>query len=144
MNARPSHRRIPLTTPVLWVAVLLAVCSSGAAIAAVSPSTLSPTNTAQTAKTHPLAGTWHGHYSGAFSGTFTLKWKQVRSRLIGSITLSNPGGKYRITGSVRGKAIKFGAVAVGATYTGKVKGKSMSGSYKTPQGGGKWSARKTS
>jgi hypothetical protein len=39
---------------------------------------------------------------------------------------------------------RFGAVAAGTTYTGAVSGKSMSGSYKTPQGGGKWSALKTS
>ena len=31
----------------------------------------------------------------------------------------------------------------GATYTGSVSGKSMSGSYKTGQGGGKWSAHKS-
>ena len=80
----------------------------------------------------------------AFSGTFTLRWTLSRSLLHGSITLSNPRGKYGISGSVKGNAISFGAVGVGATYTGSVSGKSMSGSYKSPQGGGKWSARKTS
>lgn len=87
-----------------------------------------------------LAGTWLGQYSGAFSGTFTLHWRQSHSRLTGSITLSNPGGTYSISGSVHGRAIKFGAVGVGATYTGSVSGTSMSGSYRTPQGGGTWSA----
>jgi hypothetical protein len=144
MNAHPPRRSTRPVIPVLWVAALLAVCCSGTAIAAVSPSTLPPTKPPTTAKTHPLAGTWKGGYSGAYSGTFTLKWRQVRSRLIGTITLSNPGGTYRITGSVRRNAIKFGAVGVGATYTGKVSGKSMGGSYKTPGGGGRWSARKTS
>jgi hypothetical protein len=65
-------------------------------------------------------------------------------RLSGSIALSNPSGKYGISGSVHGSAITFGAVGAGATYTGSVSGKSMSGSYKSPQGGGKWSAHKTS
>jgi hypothetical protein len=45
---------------------------------------------------------------------------------------------------VQGSAIRFGAVGAGATYTGSVSGKSMSGRYKTPQGGGPWSAHKTS
>ena len=85
-----------------------------------------------------------GRYSGAFSGTFTLGWTQSGSILRGSITLSSPHGKYGIGGSVKGNAINFGAVGVGATYTGSVSGKSMSGSYKSPQGGGRWSARKTS
>jgi hypothetical protein len=43
---------------------------------------------------------------------------------------------------VQRSAIKFGAVGVGATYTGTASGTSMSGSYKSPQGGGKWSAHK--
>ena len=129
-----------LAFSVLWVAGFLAICSGGpAAIAAVSSSK------ADAAKPHSkLAGTWSGRYSGAFSGTFTLRWTQSGSRLRGSIVLSNPGGRYGITGSVHGRAIKFGAVGAGATYTGSVSGKSMSGSYKTPQGGGKWSARKKS
>jgi hypothetical protein len=45
---------------------------------------------------------------------------------------------------VRGSAITFGAVGAGATYTGSVNGTSMSGRYKSPQGGGAWSAHKTS
>jgi hypothetical protein len=139
MHRNPMRRRIPRVIPVLWVVALVGICwGSTTAIAAVSHS----------ATKHPksmaLAGTWSGHYGGAYSGTFRLHWRQSGSRLTGSITLSNPGGKYGITGSVHGKAITFGAVGVGATYTGKVSGKSMSGSYKTPGGGGKWSARKTS
>ena len=122
--------------PVLWVASLLAIgCSGTTAIAAVSSS-----------NTHSskLAGTWSGKYSGAFSGTFTLHWTQSGSRLSGSIALSNPTGRYSISGSVHASAIKFGAVGVGATYTGSVSGNSMSGSYKSPQGGGRWSAHKKS
>lgn len=90
-----------------------------------------------------LAGKWSGKYSGAFTGTFTLHWTQTRTILHGSITLSNPSGKYPISGSVHGKAINFGAVGAGATYTGSVSGRSMSGTYKSPRGGGTWSAHKT-
>jgi hypothetical protein len=117
-------RRALLLIPVALVAVLLAAYAG----AATSPS---------------LAGTWSGKYGGAFSGTFKLHWTQHGSRLTGSITLSYPSGKYPITGSVRGDAIKFGAVGAGATYTGSVSGRSMSGHYLTPRGGGTWSAHKT-
>lgn len=101
--------------------------------------------TAASAATRPLhvAGTWKGSYSGAVSGTFTLRWTQTGSRLTGSITLSTPHGKYGITGRVRGGAISFGAVSVGATYKGTVNGKSMSGTWNSAQGGGSWSASKT-
>jgi hypothetical protein len=125
-----SLKRRIRRAPVLWIAALVVACSTGTALAAASGP--------------QLAGTWSGKYGGAFSGSFTLHWKQTESRLVGTIKLSNPPGTYGITGSVRGSAIKFGAVAVGATYTGSVSGKSMSGKYKTPQGGGSWSARKTS
>jgi len=127
--------------PVVWLAALLAICCSGTAIAAVSTSK-------PPAKHHPkptsLAGTWKGQYSGAFSGTFTLHWTEKKSVLTGSIKLSYPSGTYGINGSVHGTAIKFGAVGAGATYTGKVSGKSMKGTYNSPKGGGSWSAHKTS
>jgi len=121
-----------------WSAAVLAICLSGTAAAAVNSS--KPDSSTHNSS---LAGTWSGRYSGAFSGTFTLRWKQTGSQLHGTITLSYPKGKYPITGSVRGQKIKFGAVGAGATYTGSVSGKSMSGTYKTAQGGGKWSAHKT-
>jgi hypothetical protein len=116
------------------VATLLALCwSATSALAAVSSE-----------NAHPgLAGTWSGHYGGAYSGTFTVHWTQSGSSLTGSITLSKPAGNYGINGRVHGNAITFGAVGAGATYTGSVSGKSMSGSYKTAQGGGTWSAHKT-
>jgi hypothetical protein len=121
--------------------LLLTTFAAGSAIAAVS-SAKPPT------KHHPksvsLAGTWSGHYSGTFSGTFTLHWTKSGSHLSGSITLSYPSGNYGINGSVHGSAISFGAVGAGATYTGKVSGKSMSGNYESPKGGGTWSAHKTS
>lgn len=133
MHAYPTPRRILLVATVVWVAALLAIWWSGTtAIAGVS------------ASTPHLAGTWSGKYSGAFSGTFRLHWTQSGSRLSGSIALSNPKGTYHITGGVHGSVIQFGAVGVGATYTGSVSGRSMSGKYKSPQGGGSWSARKTS
>jgi hypothetical protein len=100
---------------------------------------------AATAPRSGVAGTWVGSYHGAFSGTFTLHWRLAGSTLKGTITLSSPPGQYGINGFVgRGGAIRFGVVKVGATYTGSVSGTSMSGRYKTPQGGGSWSARKSS
>lgn len=131
MHAGLLPRKVHLASIVLGVVVLLSVGNGVAAI------------TAQGA-TRPLqlAGTWSGHYSGAFSGSFTLHWTQSGSKLSGTITLSNPSGRYGIGGSIKGKAIHFGAVSVGATYTGSVSGSSMSGSWKSPQGGGSWSAHK--
>jgi hypothetical protein len=89
-----------------------------------------------------LAGSWSGSYSGAFAGTFKLEWTQTGSKLAGSITLSSPKGKYGINGSITGRTIKFGAVGVGATYKGSVSGTKMSGSFRSPQGGGTWSAHR--
>jgi hypothetical protein len=137
MHVQSLGRRVPRLIPVAWLAALLAICCTGTAIAAVSTSK-------PPAKHTSLAGTWKGTYSGAFSGTFTLHWTEKKSVLTGSITLSNPSGKYGINGSVHGSAIKFGAVGAGATYTGKVSGKSMKGTYNSPKGGGTWSAHKTS
>lgn len=146
MHTRPTQRRISWAIPILSIAALLVVCC-GTATAAVagSASHLSAHQRSvqrATPKRSPLAGTWSGKYSGAFSGSFTLHWKLSGSILSGSITLSNPSGTYGIKGKVRGSAISFGAVGVGATYTGSVSGKSMSGRYNSPQGGGRWSARK--
>src|SRR5579871_6710597 len=119
MNTMSTRRRI---------AALLVLACFGAALPATSP----------------LAGKWTGSYGGAVSGHFTIHWRQTGSRLHGSITLSNPSGTYGIGGSVRSGKIKFGAVSVGATYKGKVRGTSMSGTWTSPQGGGSWSASKAS
>ncbi len=126
----------------LLAVVLMAVAGLGAtSVAHAAP----PTKKKNTAKLRAtLGGTWSGKYGGAFSGTFTLHWKQSGSKLNGSIVLSRPRGTYGIGGNVTGKAIKFGAVGVGAKYTGSVSGSSMSGTYTSPQGGGTWSAHKTS
>jgi hypothetical protein len=92
-----------------------------------------------------IAGTWSGQYSGGYNGTFTLHWTQTGSKLTGTIKLSSPSGTYGVNGSVQGSAIKFGAVGVGASYTGSVSGsgKSMSGTYLAVPKGGSWSATKT-
>ena len=141
MRAHHLPPRLPLAVPVLWVAALLAICCSGTAIAAVQ---LFEALRQAEATQHPARRDLVREVQRRFSGTFRLHWKQSGSRLSGSIALSNPGGTYGISGSVHGSAIKFGAVGAGATYTGSVSGKSMSGSYKSPQGGGTWSAHKTS
>lgn len=90
-----------------------------------------------------LTGTWSGTYRGAYHGTFTLHWTQSKSRLIGTIKLSNVG-RTNITGTVRGSTIRFGTVgnASAITYSGSVSGTSMSGTYKTGGAGGSWSAHK--
>lgn len=117
----------------LCAAVLLAVCCTATAIATTPP----------TRSTSTLPGTWIGSYSGAFTGTFRLTWTQTGSNLTGSIHLSSPVGKYAIGGKVgKSGGIEFGVVGAGATYTGSVSGNSMSGRYKSPQGGGSWSAHK--
>jgi hypothetical protein len=131
-----QHRFSPLIL-VFSVAALLAVSCSGASLAAGASASAKP-------KQLSLAGKWSGQYSGAFSGTFKLRWTQSGSSLSGSITLSSPSGTYSIKGSVHGSKIAFGAVGAGATYTGSVSGKSMSGRYNSPNGGGRWSAHKTS
>lgn len=131
MPSRSRHR-IPRAIPVLWAAALVALCATATAVGA-----------ARASSPH-LGGTWSGHYSGSYSGTFTLRWRQIGAKLTGTIALSSPAGKYGVTGSIHGAAIKFGTVGAGATYTGKVSGgSSMSGSYKSPGGGGSWSAHKT-
>ena len=92
-----------------------------------------------------LSGTWSGKYSGAYHGTFTLQWTQSGSKLSGTIKLSTERSKLNLNGTVRGSTIRFGTVGSAAiTYSGSVSGKSMSGRYHTPAGGGSWSAHKTS
>lgn len=121
----------------LLAAVLVSVAGLGATSVAGAVPTAKP-------KHATLAGTWSGQYRGAYTGTFTLHWTQTGSKLRGSITLSSPPGKYAVTGSYKGKAINFGTVGAGATYTGSVSGNSMSGNYKSVPAGGTWSAHKTS
>ena len=131
--ARTYQQRGLRRVAALWVAVLVAGLCSTAAFAF--------TGAAQSVK---LAGTWSGSYTGGYSGTFTLHWTQSRSRLKGTIALSNPHGTYNITGSVNGTGIKFGAVGVGALYSGSVSasGLSMSGRWTSGPAKGAWKAHK--
>ena len=133
----PSRRKLVLLALAASVVAVLMV-GAGTGWAKKKP-THKPVH-----KISTLAGTWLGKYSGGYSGTFTIKWKQVGTRLIGTIHLSSPSGTYGITGSVHNGAISFGAVDVGATYTGTVSGTSMSGTYKAAPQGGSWSAKKSS
>jgi hypothetical protein len=136
------RRRLPLLSLALPVAAITICCSNAIATAANSPTASASASKVQAADS--LSGTWSGKYSGAYHGTFTLHWTQSGSRLSGTIKLSNPSSTPRVTGTVRGGTIRFGTVSGGITYSGSVSGKSMSGSYKTPGGGGSWSAHKTS
>jgi hypothetical protein len=90
-----------------------------------------------------LSGNWSGKYSGAYHGTFSLHWTQTGSQLHGTINLPSAGGSVDIKGSVRGNVITFGTVGgPGIKYSGSASGRSMSGHYQTPNGGGPWSAHR--
>jgi hypothetical protein len=91
-----------------------------------------------------LSGSWRGTYSGAYTGTFVLRWTQSTSKLTGTINLSTGSGAVTINGAVAGGRIHFGTVGSQAiTYTGSVSDSSMSGQYKIAGGAGgsgAWSA----
>jgi hypothetical protein len=134
----PSHRtyhRGLRRVVALWLAVLVASSCCTAALAFTGATT--PTK---------LGGTWSGSYTGGYAGSFTIHWKQARSKLTGTIALSNPHGTYTITGSVNGTGIKFGAVGVGALYSGSVSssGLSMAGHWTSGPARGAWNAHKVS
>jgi hypothetical protein len=133
----PQDRLVWKIPVVSVAAAVLAICCTGTSLAA-------PTHFSSKQSAPKLAGTWSGRYTGAVSGTFTLRWAQSGSTLRGTIKLSNPPGTYPISGTVRGSQISFGAVGVGATYSGTVSGRSMSGRWKSANRGGTWNARKTS
>lgn len=139
MDNQPLRRRITGRLPALWIAAVLALACFGTGLAAASAST------SHAATKTKLAGKWKGRYSGAVSGHFTLNWTRTGKKLSGTIKLSNPNGKYGIDGTLLPhKKIKFGAVDVGAKYTGVWTGSKMSGSWSSPEGGGSWSAHKAS
>ena len=123
---------LPATTP---------ATSSSSTSAAPTTSTTSQSSTPAAAG---LSGTWDGHYSGGYVGTFTLIWQQTGSTLTGTIKLSNPPDTLPINGTVSGGAIRVGTVGSAAiTYSGSVSGGSMSGSYTVAgSSGGSWSATK--
>jgi hypothetical protein len=139
------RRRLPLLSLALPVSAAITICCSNAIAIAAS----SPTGGASAAQVRaaagPLSGTWSGKYSGAYHGTFTLHWTQTGSRLSGTIKLSTASSRTNVNGALRGSSIRFGTVGSAAiTYSGTVSGKSMSGHYQTPGGGGSWSAHKIS
>ncbi len=138
---RTRRRAMSLMTSVLSVVAALAIAyGASSSIATAGAKTSKKRHT--TAST--LSGTWSGKYGGAYHGTFILRWKQSGSSLSGTIKLSNPSSTLIVHGTLHGTAIRFGTVGGAAiTYTGSVSGKSMSGSYKTPGGGGPWSAGET-
>ena len=113
-----------------------------AAVAATGAVLVGQLSTADAA-TSSLSGGWSGKYSGAYHGTFTLHWTQSGSQLRGTIRLSGTRGLLGLNGSVHGSSIKFGTVGgPGITYSGSASGRSMSGHYQTPGGGGPWSAHR--
>ena len=142
MRASSLRRRVPMLAVTLSFAavVVLGGPIGGVATAKTSHHHKSPP------KILELGGTWTGSYSGGkFSGHFTLNWTQSGTKLSGSLYLSDPAGTYHCTGTVNGSSIHFGAVSVGANYTGSVsnKGKSMSGNWTSPVDSGSWSASKS-
>ena len=153
--------RIKLAVFAVPAAVLLAACStspksaqvtqvptakaaaqatSAAPAASMAPSTAAPASAG-------LSGTWSGRYSGSYQGSFTLTWTQSGSKLSGTIKISVPASTMSINGTVQGDSISFGTVgSYGITYSGKVSGSSMAGSYQVSDGqgsSGPWSASKT-
>ena len=142
MRASSRRRRFSLLAVTLSVAALVAL---GGAMGGVAAATTNHHPHKPAHKTLQLGGKWSGNYHGGrYSGSFTLNWTQSGTKLSGSLNLSDPSGTYSCTGSINGRSITFGAVSVGATYTGSVSstGKSMSGNWKSPVDSGSWSASK--
>lgn len=146
-----NRLRLFVCALVALAAVVVAGCGSSSSSSTTAPATTtkassaspSSASSASSSSASGVSGKWSGQYSGTFSGTFALTWKQVGSKLAGTIDL-HPGGTDPITGTVNGGSIKFGTVGGPAiTYTGSVSGSSMSGNYNTPNGGGSWSANKS-
>lgn len=139
------RRKLSLLSLAAPVSAALAICFSSSIATAANSPTAGAFASKVRAVGGPLSGTWSGKYGGAYHGTFILHWTQSASRLSGTIKLSSQSSKLNVNGSVHGSTIRFGTVGSAAiTYSGSVSGKSMSGHYQTPGGGGSWSAHKTS
>lgn len=116
--------------------------TQAAVSAPVTTTASTATTQTTTASDSGLSGKWKGTYSGAYTGTFVLKWTQSGSKLSGTIDLST-AGTVPVNGTVDGSSIKFGTVGGSAVhYTGSVSGDSMSGSYTTAGGNGSWAAHR--
>ncbi len=138
------RRKLPLLSLAAPISAALVICC-GSSIATAASSPTAGAFAWKVQAVGPLSGTWSGKYGGAYHGTFILHWTQSASRLSGTIKLSSQSSKLNINGTVHGSTIRFGTVGSAAiTYSGSVSGKSMSGHYQTPGGGGSWSAHKTS
>ena len=143
MRASSLRRRFLLLAVTLSVAVVVAL---GGALGGVATAKTNHQSHKPARKILELGGTWSGSYHGSkFSGSFALNWTQSGTKLSGSLKLSDPSGTYSCTGTVSGSSIQFGAVSVGADFTGSVSsnGKSMSGNWKSPEDSGSWSASKS-
>ena len=145
MRSSLIRSRFPLAALALLAGAVIALGGAAEGLATAS-------TTHHHHRTHPkkkilqLGGIWTGSYTGGkFSGNFTLNWTQTGTKLDGSLKLSDPSGTYNCTGSINGSSVQFGAVSVGATYTGSVSsdGKSMSGNWKSPVDSGGWHASKS-
>jgi hypothetical protein len=126
-------------------ATTIAATSSAPIASAASTPVSAPPSTAAIGALD-LSGTWNGRYSGAFSGTFVLKWTQAGGKLTGTINLSTAPGALPINGTVTDGHIQFGTVGSTAiTYTGSVSKSSMSGNYKVAGNAatGSWTATKS-
>ena len=136
IDAQPLRRRLPA----LWIAALLALACCGTALAATSTHHHPPKPKSK------LAGKWKGTYSGAVSGHFTIHWTQTGRKLSGHDQALEPERQVRHRRQrAAHKKLKFGAVSVGAKYKGVWNGSTgMSGTWTSPQGGGNWSASKSS
>ena len=148
---RRARAKAPALAGVLVaLASMAAGCGGGSsatttarASASTTPATTSTATNTASASESGLSGQWKGRYGGAYNGTFVLHWQQSGSSLGGKITISSPLSTLDVNGTLHGSAITFGTVgSLAITYTGTVAGSSMSGSYRTPGGGGSWSASK--
>ncbi len=149
-TASPSA---PVTVTASTTAVVTRSASAPVTVTTSATSHATVTVTATTTATPTsksagvdLSGVWAGKYSGAYTGTFVLDWKQTGSKLSGTIELSAPPTTLSLNGTITGTTIEFGTVgSAEITYSGTVSGDTMSGTYSVNGApGGDWSATKSS
>jgi hypothetical protein len=147
-NSHPSagrSRALRVGGASLTILLATAAAPASAALGAPSHNAHAPV---KTAGVH-LSGAWAGSYSGSYQGTFKVTWNQHGQKLSGSIVISAFGDTpTSLSGSLKGSSITFGTVgSKSITYSGKVSGSSMSGTWKIEAhdeslGGGAWKATK--